>query len=111
MEDILGSHCFRAHPALNEGQVGRHCLVRVVGREEHVKLFIVGINGERVRGICRAWQASSGWSRHRAGHHAHLSLTGEDGSEPGAKYPDRISIGSRRHELSLARIDDGEVSQ
>jgi hypothetical protein len=56
MKHILGSHCLRVHSSLNEGQVRPHCLIQVMGREQHVELFVVGVNRERVGPVGRARQ-------------------------------------------------------
>ena len=51
-----------------------------------------------------------GWPGHRAGQHVDVRLTAEDGYSAERSYSIASSPNSNRVELSIVRIDDGEVS-
>ena len=51
-----------------------------------------------------------GWSGHRAGQHVDVRLTAEDGYQAERSYSIASSPGDLRLELTVERIDDGEVS-
>lgn len=51
-----------------------------------------------------------GWSGHRAGQHVDVRLTADDGYSAERSYSIASSPGSDRVELSIVRLDDGEVS-
>jgi ferredoxin-NADP reductase len=51
-----------------------------------------------------------GWSRHRAGQHVDVRLTAEDGYQAQRSYSIASAPEDRHIELTVERIDDGEVS-
>jgi ferredoxin-NADP reductase len=51
-----------------------------------------------------------GWSGHRAGQHVDIRLTAEDGYQAERSYSIASGPGDGRLELTVERIDDGEVS-
>jgi len=51
-----------------------------------------------------------GWSGHRAGQHVDVRLTAEDGYQAERSYSIASGPGDERLELTVERIDDGEVS-
>ncbi len=51
-----------------------------------------------------------GWSGHRAGQHVDVRLTADDGYSAERSYSIASSPGSDAVELSIVRLDDGEVS-
>ena len=51
-----------------------------------------------------------GWPGHRAGQHIDVRLTAEDGYSAQRSYSIASRPGAERLELTVARIDDGEVS-
>jgi ferredoxin-NADP reductase len=51
-----------------------------------------------------------GWEGHRAGQHVDVRLTAEDGYQAQRSYSIASSADGRRVELTVERIDDGEVS-
>ncbi len=51
-----------------------------------------------------------GWEGHRAGQHVDVRLTAEDGYQAQRSYSIASSANGRRVELTVERIDDGEVS-
>ena len=51
-----------------------------------------------------------GWSGHRAGQHVDIRLTAEDGYQAERSYSIASGPGDERLELTVERIDDGEVS-
>jgi ferredoxin-NADP reductase len=52
----------------------------------------------------------NGWERHRAGQHVDVRLTAEDGYSAQRSYSIASQPGAKRLELTVVRIDDGEVS-
>jgi ferredoxin-NADP reductase len=52
----------------------------------------------------------SGWPGHRAGQHVDVRLTAEDGYQAQRSYSIASAPDGRRLELTVERIDDGEVS-
>ena len=56
VQHVLGPHGLRPGPALNEGDVRRHALVQVVAGDQHVDLFVVRVDRERVGRVGRARQ-------------------------------------------------------
>ena len=50
------------------------------------------------------------WPGHRAGQHVDVRLTAEDGYQAQRSYSIASAPGSERLELTVVRIDDGEVS-
>jgi len=56
------------------------------------------------------WLDVPGWSGHRAGQHLDVRLTAEDGYSAERSYSIASSPGSVGVELSIVRLDDGEVS-
>ena len=51
-----------------------------------------------------------GWSGHRAGQHVDVRLTADDGYQAQRSYSIASAAGGPRVELTVERIDDGEVS-
>jgi ferredoxin-NADP reductase len=51
-----------------------------------------------------------GWPRHRAGQHADIRLTAEDGYQAERSYSIAAPADGERVELTVENIDDGEVS-
>jgi len=51
-----------------------------------------------------------GWPGHRAGQHVDIRLTAEDGYQAQRSYSIASAPGGTRLELTVVRIDDGEVS-
>jgi ferredoxin-NADP reductase len=51
-----------------------------------------------------------GWERHRAGQHVDIRLTGEDGYQAERSYSIASAPEADAVELTVARVDDGEVS-
>ena len=51
-----------------------------------------------------------GWSGHRAGQHVDVRLTADDGYEAQRSYSIGSPPGAERIELTVVRLDDGEVS-
>jgi ferredoxin-NADP reductase len=51
-----------------------------------------------------------GWSGHRAGQHVDVRLTADDGYEAQRSYSIASAPGGTRIDLTVVRIDDGEVS-
>jgi ferredoxin-NADP reductase len=51
-----------------------------------------------------------GWDGHRAGQHVDIRLTAEDGYQAERSYSIASGPGDERLELTVERIDDGEVS-
>jgi ferredoxin-NADP reductase len=52
----------------------------------------------------------AGWPGHRAGQHVDIRLTGEDGYQAERSYSIASAAAGSRVELTVLRIDDGEVS-
>jgi ferredoxin-NADP reductase len=52
----------------------------------------------------------AGWPGHRAGQHVDVRLTAEDGYQAQRSYSIASAPGSEQLELTVVRIDDGEVS-
>jgi ferredoxin-NADP reductase len=52
----------------------------------------------------------SGWEGHRAGQHVDVRLTAEDGYQAERSYSIASATDSERVELTVERLDDGEVS-
>jgi ferredoxin-NADP reductase len=52
----------------------------------------------------------AGWSGHRAGQHADVRLTAEDGYSAQRSYSIASAPGSDRLELTVVRFEDGEIS-
>jgi len=51
-----------------------------------------------------------GWGGHRAGQHVDIRLTAEDGYQAERSYSIASAASGRRVELTVERLDDGEVS-
>jgi ferredoxin-NADP reductase len=52
----------------------------------------------------------AGWGGHRAGQHVDVRLTAEDGYQAERSYSIASALGGNRVELTVERIEDGEVS-
>ena len=81
----------------------------VLGRLTWLVAEVVDVVTETTRAKTLAFDVP-GWLRHRAGQHVDVRLTAEDGYQAQRSY----SIGSARDctrvELTVERLDDGEVS-
>jgi ferredoxin-NADP reductase len=70
---------------------------------------VVGVAAETPRASTLALDVP-GWPGHRAGQHVDVRLTAEDGYQAQRSYSIASAPGGTRIELTVERIDDGEVS-
>ena len=100
-------------PQLRRPVAGAALLERLSARAAGRLAHGDGARGRRrdARARARSCSTSPGWPGHRAGQHVDVRLTAEDGYQAQRSLLDRLGArGSTRCELTVERVDDGEVS-